>query len=66
MKSKDTKYFAIRIPHALYYKLQYVAGHEKRSGNGQILYLIRKCIAEFEKQDGVIEVPKEVAGKNQT
>ncbi len=59
MKTKDTKHFAIRMPHILYYKLQYVAKHEKRSGNGQILYLIRKCIAEFEK-DGEIQVPDDV------
>ena len=51
------------MPPVLYYKLQYVAKHEKRSGNGQILYLIRRCITEFEKQDGVIEVPEEVAGE---
>ena len=60
MKTKDTKHFAIRMPHILYYKLQYVAMYEKRSGNGQILYLIRKCIAEFEKQDGEIQVPDDV------
>lgn len=59
MKTKDTKHFAIRMPHILYYKLQYVAKHEKRSGNGQILYLIRKCITEFEK-DGEIQVPDDV------
>ena len=60
MKNKDTKHFAIRMPPILYYKLQYVAKHEKRSGNGQILYLIRKCITEFEKQDGEIQVPDDV------
>ena len=60
MKTKDTKHFAIRMPHILYYKLQYVAKHEKRSGNGQILYLIRKCIAEFEKQDGEIQIPTDL------
>lgn len=63
MPSNDRKYFAIRISPVLYYKLQYVAQHEKRSGNGQILYLIRRCIAEFEKQDGEIRVPDDLTKK---
>ena len=63
MPPKDLKHYAIRIPHVLYYKFQYVAQHEKRSGNGQILYLIRRCITEFEKRDGEIQVPEELTKK---
>lgn len=63
MKFKDTKQFAIRMPPMLYYKLQYVAKYEKRSGNGQILYLIRRCISDFEKRDGEIQVPDELNKK---
>lgn len=36
-------------------KLFYIAEYEGRSGSGQIMYLIRKCIAEFEKEHGKIE-----------
>lgn len=60
MRNKKNKHLGIEIDPELHYKLHYIAKYEGRSGNGQILYLIRKCIAEFEKQDGVIEVPDDV------
>ena len=60
MRNKDNKHLGIEIDPVLHYKLHYIAKYEGRSGNGQILYLIRKCITEFEKQDGEIEVPDSV------
>ena len=63
MELREVKYIGVRISPCLHYKLHYIAKHEKRSGNGQILYLIRKCVSEFEKQDGEIAVPDEVKKK---
>ena len=64
MRNKANKHLGIEIDPELHYKLHYIAKYEGRSGNGQILYLIRKCIHEFEKQDGEIMVPDEVKKKS--
>ena len=53
------KHLGIRIEDELHYKLHYISKYEGRSANGQILYLVRKCISEFEKQNGEIAMPKE-------
>ena len=54
MRNKKNKHLGIEIEPELHYKLQYIAKYEGRSGNGQILYLIRQCIRDFEKREGVI------------
>ena len=54
MRNKNNKHLGIEIDPELLYKLQYIAKYEGRSGNGQILYLIRKCITVFEKTKGEI------------
>lgn len=51
---KKTKHLGIEIDPELHYKLHYISDYEGRSANGQILYLIRKCIREFEAKEGVI------------
>ena len=53
------KHLGIRIDENLHYKLHYVAKFDGRSGNGEILYLIRQYIAEFEKKYGEITIHKE-------
>lgn len=63
MRNKRNKHLGIEIDPELNYKLHYIAKYEGRSGNGQVLYLIRQCVAEFEKRDGVIEVPEEAVCK---
>ena len=50
------KHLGIRIDDELHYKLHYISKYEGRSANGQILYLIRKCIMEHEKQNGEIKI----------
>ena len=55
MKTEKNKHLGIRIDKELHYKLHYISSYEGRSANGQILYLIRKCIEEFEKEHGKIE-----------
>ena len=57
MRNKANKHLGIEIDPELHYKLHYISKYEGRSANGQILYLLRKCIAEFEKENGIIEIP---------
>ncbi len=40
-----------------HYKLHYISQYEGRSANGEVIYLIRKAIEDFEKQHGKIEMP---------
>lgn len=63
MRNKKNKHIGIEIYPKLHYKLHYIAKYEGRSANGQILYLLRKCIKEFEQADGPIEVPEEILNK---
>lgn len=58
---KNEKHLGIRINANLHYKLHYVARFDGRSGNGEILYIIRQYIAEFEKKYGEIKLNKELA-----
>ena len=50
------KHLGIRINKELHYKLHSISRYEGRSANGQILYLIRQNIAEFEKIHGEIKI----------
>ncbi len=54
MRNKENKHLGIEIDPAIHKKIKYIASYEGRSINGQILYLIRKCIVEFEKENGEI------------
>ena len=38
----------------LHDKIQHIAAFEGRSMSGQILYLIQKCVRDFEKEHGPI------------
>ena len=58
MRNKNNKHLGIEIDPELHFKLHYIARFEGRSANGQILYLIRKCIREFEDAEGEIKVPE--------
>lgn len=55
MRNKNNKHLGIEIDP----ELHYIAKYEGRSGNGQILYLIRQCIRDFEEKNGKIEVKTE-------
>lgn len=59
MRNKNNKHLGIEVEPALHYKLHYISKYEGRSANGQILFLIRKCIREFEEANGEIAVPAE-------
>ena len=53
------KHIGIRIDKELHFKLHYISKFEGRSANGQIIYLIQKCIRKFEKSNGEIELPND-------
>jgi len=54
-KMDKDKHLGIRIDKELHHKLHYISRYEGRSANAQILYLIRRNIADFEKVHGEIE-----------
>ena len=49
-----SSYLSIRMDKETHDKIQYVAAYEGRSMSGQIVYLMQKCIREFEKEHGTI------------
>lgn len=55
---KNIKHLGLRIDSDTHDKIFYIAEYEGRSGSGQILYLIRRCITDFEKEHGKIELPQ--------
>lgn len=55
------KSYSIRIEDEQLDKLHVIADYEARSANGQIIFLIKKCIEEFEKKNGEIIL----GGKNE-
>jgi len=57
MRNKRNKHLGIEVDPELHCKLRYIAKYEGRSANGQILYLIRNCIRDFEQENG--EIPFE-------
>ena len=54
MRNKKNKHLGIEVDPELHRKLHYIARYEGRSGNGQILHLIRQCIRDFEAVHGSI------------
>ena len=58
---KRDKHLGLTISSDLHRKLVYVASYEGRSMTGQILFLIQKCVRDYEKEHGPI--PEEPAGK---
>lgn len=57
MRNKKNKHLGIEIDPELHYKLHYLAKYEGRSANGEILYLLRREIKDFEEKEGIIEYP---------
>lgn len=57
MRNKKNKHIGIEIDPELHYKLHYLAKYEGRSANGEILFLIRKAIREYESAEGSIAFP---------
>ena len=57
MRNKNNKHLGIEIDPELHFKLPYISKYYGRSANGEILYLIRQAIRDFEKLEGEIELP---------
>ena len=56
---KSEKHLSLRIDEELLRRFDYVARYDDRSMNGLMLSMIKKCIVEFEKENGRIELPEE-------
>ena len=56
---KKDKSFTIRVETTTLEKFRYIAKYEGRSLSKQIMFLIHKCIREFEAEHGEIELPDE-------
>ena len=54
MRNKENKHLGIEIDPKTHRKLKYIAEYEGRSINGQVLYVVRKCIEKFEQEYGEI------------
>ncbi len=65
MRNKNNKHLGIEIDPELHAKLHYIAKYEGRSANGQILYLIRQCIREFESKEGPIPIASLMDTRNE-
>lgn len=50
----DKTHLSIRMDDKLHNKFRYVAGAEGRTMSGQIIYLIRQCVRDYEKVNGTI------------
>ena len=64
MRNENNKHLGTEVEPVLHYKLRYIAKYEGRSANGQILYLVRQCIKEFENENGEIQIPEDMADKS--
>lgn len=53
------KSLSVRIDQEMLDKLHVIADYEGRSANSQILYLIRKCIEEYETNHGKISFSRD-------
>ena len=65
MKDKLPRY-TMRIERTLLDKLQYIAKYEGRTANKQLEQLVKRCVQEFEKENGEItgEMIQEMYGND--
>ena len=54
MERENERHLGLRIDGQLLEKFRYVCGYEGRSANSQILWLIRNCVADYEREHGPI------------
>ncbi len=53
---KKYKHISIRIDEDILNKFHYVAKYEDRSASRQIMFLINKCIRDYEEAHGKIDL----------
>ena len=51
---KKQKHISIRIDETTLKKFHHIADYDDRSASGQIMFLINKCIRDFEEKHGAI------------
>ena len=56
MDKKNEKHFGLRVNGTILAKFRYVCGYTGRSANSQIIQLMLKFIADYEKENGKIEL----------
>ena len=56
---KDKTFLSIRMNKELHDKFKSVAAYEGRSMSKQILYLLNKCVRDFVREHGPIELPQD-------
>lgn len=56
MKMPGKTYLTISMNKELHDKFQYVAAYDGRSMSGEIIYLLNKCVRDFEREHGPIRV----------
>jgi hypothetical protein len=59
MDRHDKSHLSIRMDGELHDKFQYVAQYEGRSMSQQILFLLNRCVRDFEREHGAIELPED-------
>lgn len=60
MDRSQEKHFGLRVDGTILAKFRYVCGYDGRSANSQLIQLMLKYIAEYEKEHGKIDL-KEVS-----
>lgn len=56
---EKNKHLGLHIDPVTHAKLRFVAEYYGRSISGQVLFLVRECIRDYERKNGGIEVPEE-------
>jgi len=56
MEKNNEKHFGLRVDGDILAKFRYVCGYTGRSANSQIIQLMIKFIADYEKAHGKIEL----------
>lgn len=51
---KREKHLGLLIDAELHHKLRYVSAYDGRSASGEIIYVLRRYIAEFEAANGPV------------
>ena len=56
---KDKTHLSIRMNNELHAKFKYVSDYEGRSMSKQVLYLLNRCVRDFEAEHGPIVLPEQ-------
>ena len=60
MNRQNEKHFGLRVNGEILKKFRYVCGYFGRSANSQIIQLMLKCISDYEKEHGKIELGDDI------